>query len=254
MNCTDIAALSPLYLLGELDVSRAAAFQAHVESCRACAREMRQQTEFDSRLRAQADAADREIDTAALDHAILRRIAAEEGRRLPARWLIAAGVTAVLIASTLAYRVWHVPQVSAVCDDAARDHHHEVIDRQPRAWLSDHAQIEELAQRQGLPASAVVSLAASGYRMERGKLCRLTVRSSCSGVYGRGAGVFGFPAAKGRQTGCRRVHSRPRCRSSGVVPDRAAGGHRGYGSIGGSSLTSGSFGRRSPVISKGYVI
>ena len=190
MNCTDIAALSPLYLLGELDASRAAAFQAHVESCRACAREMRQQTEFDSRLRAQADAADREIDTAALDHAILRRIAAEEGRRLPARWLIAAGVTAVLIASTLAYRVWHVPQVSAVCEDAARDHHHEVIDRQPRAWLSDHAQIEELAQRQGLPASAVVSLAASGYRMERGKLCRLDGQVFLHLVYTDGAQEF----------------------------------------------------------------
>ena len=194
MNCSDTAALSPLYLSGELDAPRSSAFQAHLDSCRSCAREIARQKELDSRLRESVAAIDRGIDATQLDRKIMMGIAAEAGPRAPAPWWIAAGVTAALIAASLGYRAWHVPRALPMCDDAARDHRHEVIDRQPRTWLSDSSRIEALAESRGVPASAITSLASSlaqaGYRVEHGKLCRLDGRVFLHLVYTDGPREF----------------------------------------------------------------
>ena len=47
MTCSDISALAPLYLSGELDSARAKTLSAHLESCPDCRREFEQQAAFD---------------------------------------------------------------------------------------------------------------------------------------------------------------------------------------------------------------
>ena len=44
---------------------------------------------------------------------------------------------------------------------------------EPRRWLSDVNAIQSLAQKQGVPASAISALATTGYRLERARLCFL---------------------------------------------------------------------------------
>lgn len=51
MNCAEVLERLPLYQSGELDADRAAVLRAHLASCAACARELQQQTEFDTHVR-----------------------------------------------------------------------------------------------------------------------------------------------------------------------------------------------------------
>jgi hypothetical protein len=117
---------------------------------RPCGAQIRQQREIDARLREIVMAED--PNSAALAQKIRRQIAAES----PARnrsLLLAAGLSAVLLAAGFVYRaLGPAPRMYA---DAARDHHREVVDRQHRVWFSDPAAIQSLAARQQLPASAL---------------------------------------------------------------------------------------------------
>jgi hypothetical protein len=80
----------------------------------------------------------------------------------------------------------HVSQVYA---DAAEDHQSEVIDHSPRPWLSDPAQIEALAEKQGIGV-AIPGELASGYRLARGKICWLDERVYLHLVYSDGGREF----------------------------------------------------------------
>jgi anti-sigma factor RsiW len=181
MNCPDILSQSPLYLSGELDAVRAEKFQAHLVGCASCRRELELQAGLDAHLRNQLFAADVNVDNSALDQRIRASLPDLEAHRqaarfhvLPRRWLLAAASVAVaLFAAALGYRVLQGRQVAPVCADAARDHHDEVTDQQPRVWVSDRPTIDALAERRGVPVTAVDALAASGRRLERGRLCRL---------------------------------------------------------------------------------
>jgi hypothetical protein len=77
-----------------------------------------------------------------------------------------------------------------MCADAARDHRVEVVEHQRRTWLTDAAAIDALAVRQGLSAPAAEAIAPAGYRLERGKLCRLGGRVFLHLVYSNGAREF----------------------------------------------------------------
>ena len=134
------------------------------------------------------------IDTVALDAGIRRQIVVQENRRRIQRgkWIAAAGVAALLAIAVGGF--WFLPNrgPAAMCADAARDHRVEVIEHQRRTWLTDAAAIDALAARRGLSGSAAEAIAPAGYRLERGKLCRLGGRVFLHLVYSNGAHDFSF--------------------------------------------------------------
>jgi hypothetical protein len=132
------------------------------------------------------------IDTTALDGHIRKQIAVEENRRRIHRgkWIAAAGIAALLAIAVGGY--WFFPNrgAAAMCADAARDHRAEVIEHQPRNWRTDAGAIGALAAPRGLSAAAAEALAPMGYRLERGKLCRLGGRVFLHLVYSNGVREF----------------------------------------------------------------
>ena len=79
----------------------------------------------------------------------------------------------IIIAGGLAYRAFFSPQTPALCVAAAEDHRREIVNGDPRRWLTDLAAIQSLAEKQGVPRSAIAALGTTGYRLERARLCFL---------------------------------------------------------------------------------
>src|SRR5580693_2811893 len=130
------------------------------------------------------------IDATPLDEHIRKQIAAEVNRRSIQRgkWIAAAAIAAMLAIAVGGYVVMPNRGRAAMCADAARDHRVEVVEHQRRTWLTDAAAIEALASRRGLSAPAAI--APMGYRLERGKLCRLGGRVFLHLVYSNGVREF----------------------------------------------------------------
>ena len=196
MICTEVSRLAPLYITGELDATRAAELDAHLKSCPTCMRELERQSRLDVRLREVL--LNDEVSAALVDHRVRELIAAEaEGRdvpelgRRPRRWLTAAlSAAAVLLLAAVGYREFLGSRVAKVYADAARDHRLEVVQHQPRPWLTDPAAIAALAEERGIPASAVTALSSGGYHLDRGKLCFLDGHVVLHLVFSDGAREF----------------------------------------------------------------
>jgi len=161
MNCREALELSSLYLSRELDGARAAEMRNHLDSCSSCAGEMEQIREADLRLRDVL--LDEQVDTSAIDARVRECI------RPSRRWMAAAAGIAAALVVGLTVRMELRPDPT--CVDAAVDHHDEVVNGVPRRWRTDAQEIAQLAAKQGV---AVPQLEGAGYRLERGKLCRLT--------------------------------------------------------------------------------
>lgn len=134
------------------------------------------------------------IDTAALDARIRQRVAVEVNRHgiQRGKWIAGAGIAALLTIAVGGY--WFLPNrgTAAMCADAAHDHRVEVAEHQRRTWLTDASAIDALAARRGLSARAAEAIAPAGYRLERGKLCRLGGRVFLHLVYSNGLHEFSF--------------------------------------------------------------
>ena len=178
MNCNDVIELSPAYLSGELDPARAAAVAAHLDSCADCARDV----DLDTRLRRTVLA--EPVDTATADLAIRRRVAREARLR---RMSIAVGIAALLVVGIVVHRAVSV-KTASVYAAAAQDHRREVVNHESRRWISEPEQMDALATRQGISATAPVAIA--GYHVEHAKLCRLNGRIFLHVVYSDGAREF----------------------------------------------------------------
>lgn len=195
MNCSEIAAATPLYRSGELDPAGAAAFAAHVAGCPECARDLREQEQRDDLLRAAI--LSEAVSTAAIYRRVRERIEAELdgapriGHAVGSgtQWRIAALASiAALLLLAFAYRHWYGP--SGVYAAAAADHRSEVVDAHWRPWLTDPAAISALAERTGVAPSAVLALAPPGYHLARAKRCALDGRPFLHLVYSNGAQEF----------------------------------------------------------------
>jgi anti-sigma factor RsiW len=195
MNCGDIDELSPLWHSGELDAVRQRSFDAHVAACADCAVDLREQWTVDARLR-DAIAAE-PADTKELERTVMRRIARERLRR----WLVpgVATAAAAVVATVLlgnAHRpaqanpAVFAPIVAPIFADAARDHTVEVIQQSPRRWRTDPVEIAALETTQGITDSDVKALEATGYRLQRAKVCRLGGTPYMHLVYAKGAREF----------------------------------------------------------------
>jgi hypothetical protein len=110
------------------------------------------------------------IDTGRLERSIRKRI----GRRVLPHWAVAVAASiAIVIAGGLAYRAFFRPQAPPLCIAAAQDHRREIVNGEPRPWLTRLPEIQALAEKQGVPGSAVAALDSTGYRLERARLCFL---------------------------------------------------------------------------------
>jgi hypothetical protein len=118
--------------------------------------------ELDQRVRASVLAD--EVDTSRLEFAIRNQI--QPKRRAIQFWLVAAAAS---IALAIAVR----PQTPPLCVAAAEDHQREIVNGDPRRWLTNLTDIQSLAQKQGVPGSAIAALGRTGYRLERARLCFL---------------------------------------------------------------------------------
>jgi anti-sigma factor RsiW len=171
MNCGEVNELSPLWHSGELDKSSQRKFDAHLAECPDCAAELRAQWSGDARLR-DAIAAE-PADTRELEQGVMRRIAQERARR----WLapgVTAAVAAALLAAVLVWNAHRAPPVNpAILADAARDHTVEVVNQAPRRWRTEPADIAALESAQGVSDADVRAIEATGYRLQRAKVCRL---------------------------------------------------------------------------------
>ena len=173
MNCREIEELAPLYLSGELEEDRRAAFRAHLAQCRSCAAELDQQAALDARLRdtvAELPDASR-VERSVRGHITRQRV-----------WRFAAVAAGVLLVSALGYRM--LRPVSRLYTDAALDHRLEVMERQPRHWRSDPVEVEKLAARYAM--SDVAALAPAGYRLEHAKMCGIDGKPALHLVYTNG--------------------------------------------------------------------
>lgn len=185
MTCSESLELAPLHLTGELDAARTAAIAEHISKCAACRRELAEQSAFDELLR-RSVAAD-PVDTSALGERV--RAGIHAGQRRPKHWLVAtAGIAAALTFGIVAWREMQLQRPNPLDSAAARDHHIELVDHQPRPWLTDRAAIEGLATKQGLQASLVSTLTPSGYHLSQGKLCFLHGQIFLHLVYENNAG------------------------------------------------------------------
>jgi anti-sigma factor RsiW len=191
VNCGEIARLAPLYITGELEAARAAEFDRHLRSCPSCIEEVERQARLDVRLREVIFT--QETDVAEVDRRVRDLIAAEgKGHRLPrlrSKWrrrtTVAMG-SAALVLLVVGYGSVgrYVPRVYA---DAALDHRLEVVEQQPRPWLSDLDEVTSLARQQGIAPAALRAITSKGYRLVRAKLCYLDRRSFLHLVLSDGA-------------------------------------------------------------------
>ena len=197
MTCDEVTRLAPLYITGELDAQLAAELDAHLKACQACMRELERQSRLDAHLREVV--LGEETNVARVDRRVRELIAAEaEGQSLPQlparspRWAAAAVAVAAsaIVLATVGYRTLAGKQVARVYADAAWDHGLEVVEHQPRPWLTDPAQIAALAEGQGIEPSAVTALASGGYHLNRAKLCFLDHRVFLHLVFSDGVREF----------------------------------------------------------------
>ena len=167
MNCRELRSLTPLYLSGEMDGETRGRFAAHLAACPACGREIEEQALVDERL-AKALLGE-SPDTTRIERAVRRRIAGVQSRR---RWMARGAIAAsALAAITGTYGLWRLTSAPRWYADAARDHRAEVVDRQPRRWRSGAAEIETLAEQNGLSFAQASGLAPEGYWLEHAKTC-----------------------------------------------------------------------------------
>jgi hypothetical protein len=118
--------------------------------------------ELDRRLR--DSILSEEVDTSFVAAAVRDRI--RKPRRV-ALWVLAAAAASIALGVSL----W--PQIPPVCVAAAQDHEREIVKGEPRRWLTELSAIDSLAEKQGVPASALAALGTTGYRLQRARLCFL---------------------------------------------------------------------------------
>ena len=144
--------------------------------------------ELDQRVR--ASILSEELDTAPLERSIRARMSQRMSKRWMPRAVTMAAGLALIAAGGFAYRQLFGSRTPPVCVAAARDHSTEVANGLPREWLSDVPAIQSLAVKHGIPAEAITALHATGYRLERGRLCFLKNEIFLHLVYIKGDEVF----------------------------------------------------------------
>jgi hypothetical protein len=143
--------------------------------------------ELDERVRAAMRA--EPVDASRVAAAVRGRIAPRP-HTVPG-WAVALSAVMVTVLATLfSYREFSQQQIPAVCSAAMQDHEREIVNGEPRQWLTGLSAIQALAQKQGVPVQAIAALDATGYRLERARLCFLQKQIFLHLVYSKQGGEY----------------------------------------------------------------
>jgi hypothetical protein len=143
--------------------------------------------ELDERVRAAMRA--EAVDTSRVAAAVRGQIAPRP-RTVPGCAVAAAALLVTLLATLFSYRTFHREQIPAVCSAAVEDHQREIVNGDPREWLTGLSAIQALAQKQGVPQAAIAALDSTGYRLERARLCFLQKQIFLHLVYSKRGGEY----------------------------------------------------------------
>ncbi len=177
MNCREIKETAPLWHSHELDGDRRAAFDAHVARCSRCAGDLHADRAMDTRI---IDAIEAEARRdAPVVQEIRDRVSTQISRERFRRAIPLAAAAALVLAAGSFFAVRHrepvyPPQVTQTAlSDAARDHTMEIIGRAQRRWRVNPVDIADIEKAQGISDRDVKAIEATGYRLEKAKICRL---------------------------------------------------------------------------------
>jgi putative zinc finger protein len=186
MSCSEISTLTPLYLAKELGPEQTRDFARHLETCVGCSQSIKQQAARDAQLRDVILA--EPLDTATLERGVLEGIRAQKPGR---RWIaVGALAAAAVLLATISYQAVVSARMTSTLAAAARDHRTEIVDRQPRKWLTDTASLQALARKQGFASTVITADAPDGYHLAQGRLCFLNGQVFLHLVYTAGAANF----------------------------------------------------------------
>ena len=121
-------------------------------------------------------------DASAVQAAVRRRIAAERVRR----YTILAAAAAILLA-VAGYASFPYTRGASVFADLATDHRREVIERQPRHWRTEAAEIRTLFARYGVTEEMAGAIAPASFHLEHAKTCGMAGQPVLHLVYSDGS-------------------------------------------------------------------
>ena len=177
MNCSETQFVMPLYLSSELDATRMADFELHVQHCSACARELESATHCDELLR---DAYREEsVDTLNLRERILGEISKSGHRRrsLFGRLVYSVPIAAVLLLAIgigIAYFTLRGSSSQTVYAAALKDHYREIVQHEPFSdWPQTPEAIRAFVREQLGDADFLENLTPAGYHLARAQHCDL---------------------------------------------------------------------------------
>lgn len=128
--------------------------------------------ELDQRLRESILSED--VHTSRIEAAVRAQVHSARPRQVPGWSVAAAALIATVLAGGLSYRAFIQEQsMPVVCSAAMLDHQAEIVRREQRSWLTERPAIQALAEKKGIPASALSALDKTEYRLERARLCFL---------------------------------------------------------------------------------
>jgi hypothetical protein len=130
-----------------------------------------------------------EVDTTRVAAAVRKQIQTQP-RHVPGWAVAAAALIVAALMAAFSYQMFRREQTPPLCIAAAQDHQREIVQGDPRRWLSDLSSIESLGLKQGVPAEAILALGTTGYRLERGRLCLLKKQIYLHLVYTRDGRQF----------------------------------------------------------------
>ena len=186
MNCSEVSTLMPLWLTKELDPAQTRDFAVHVESCAGCLDNLARLQACDEQLRAAIRG--ESLDTASIEGRVREAMRATRPMR---RWLPAAALIAASL--LLAFAGWRgvlSARMNKTLAAAARDHLIEIVDRQPRKWITDVAALQSLVRKHGFESGTIAAYAPAGYHLAQGRLCFLNGQIFLHLVYVTGTGNF----------------------------------------------------------------
>ena len=187
MNCNETQFVMPLYLSSELDATRMADFEVHVQTCAACARELEYARHCDELLR---DACLEEpVDALGLRERVLNEISKSRPRRRflfrrPVYTLPIAAVLLLAIGAGIIYLSLYSSSSQTVYAAALDDHYSEVVKNPPiGGWRKTPEEIRAFVRQQLGDADFLDKLAPAGYHLTRARLCDLPDKAYVHLVY-----------------------------------------------------------------------
>jgi len=176
MNCNETKFVMPLYLSSELDATRMADFEIHVQQCGPCARELEYARHCDELMR---DACLEEpLDTMDLRARVLSEISKSRPRRQflfrrPVYTLPIAAVLLLAIGVAIVY--FSLYNSSQTVYAAALDDHYSEVVQHPTipGWRETPSEISAFVRQQLGDADFLDKLAPAGYHLMRARLCDL---------------------------------------------------------------------------------